>query len=130
MILFGHRFIESEFFYHVESIDAIQKTPPSSTLYIEFGEMNLDIIKHSQSNKLPTAIKVVNITELIYAIQLGASYIVCSKEDAKSFQTIAEEYLFDAKILAIIENEEEIERLAKQGIDGVLFPSAIVKVTS
>jgi len=130
MILFGHRFIESPSLYHIESIDAIQKTPPSSTLYIEFSELNLDIIKHTQINNLQTAIKVETITELIYATQLGASYIVCTKESAKSFQTIAEEYLFDAKILARISDEDEIEKLALLGIDGVLFSSAIVKVTS
>ena len=130
MILFGHRFIESAFFYHIESIDAIQKTPPSSTLYIKFSEMNLDIIKHAQSNNLPTAIRVENITELIYASQLDCSYIICKKESAKSFQTITEEYLLDAKILAEISEEDEIEELVLQGIDGVLFPSAIVKVTS
>ena len=130
MILFGHRFIESKSFYHIESIDAIQKTPPSSTLYIKFSEMNLDIIKHAQSNNLPTAIKVENITELIYATQLNCSYAICKKENAKSFQTIAEEYLLDTKILAEVVVEEEIEELALQGIDGVLFSSAIVKVTS
>jgi len=130
MILFGHRFIESDSFYHVESIDAIQKTPPSSTLYIEFSEMNLDIIKHTQANNLSTAIRVKNITELIYASQLGCSYVVTKKESAKTLQTVAEEYLLDTKILAEISSEEEIEEIALLGIDGVLFASAIIKVTS
>jgi hypothetical protein len=130
MILFGHRFIESPSLYHIENIDAIEKTPPSSTLFIEFKEENLDIIKHTQLNHLPTAMKVTSITELIYASQLGASYIVCEKKYAKSFQKIAEEYLFDAKILATIKEESEIEELALQGIDGALFSTAIVKVTT
>jgi len=130
MILFGHHFIESPSLYHIENIDAIKNTPPSSLLYIEFNEKNLEIIKHTQLNNLPTAIKVHNIKELIFATQFQASYAICEKKDAKKFQNIAEEYLFDTKIIAIIKEEEEIEELALKGIDGVLFQLAIIKTNS
>ena len=130
MLLFGHRFIESEKFYHIRDIDAIKNTPPSSTLFITFKEDNLDIIKHAQKNEVPFALSIENITELIYASALDARYIVLSKELAKSAQDIAETYLFDAKILVNVESEEEIEEFALQGIDGVLFSNAIIKINS
>lgn len=130
MIFFGHKFIESENFYHIQSIEAIQNTPPSSTLYIEFSETNLDIINHTFLNSMPTAIEVQNITELLYASSFGASYIVVDKILAKTAQNIAENYLFDAKILVIIENEDEIEEMALLGVDGIIFSNAIIKINS
>lgn len=130
MIFFGHRFIESKSFYHISSIEAIQNTPPSSTLFIEFSETNLDIINHAFLNSMPTAIEVKNITELLYASSFGASYIVVEKIFAKTAQNVAENYLFDAKILVMVENENEIEELALLGIDGVIFSNAIVKINS
>ncbi|MBW6487729.1 hypothetical protein [Sulfurimonas sp.] len=130
MIFFGHRFIESESFYHISNIEAIQNTPPSSTLYIEFSEANLDIMNHALLNLMSTAIEVKNIAELLYASSFGASYIVVEKALAKTAQNVAENYLFDAKILVMIENEDEIEELALLGVDGIIFSSAIIKINS
>jgi len=130
MLFFGHRFIESEKFYHISDIDAITKTPPSSILYLDFSEQNLDIITYMQENRLIFVLNVKNITELLYAQNLGASYITLSKELAKSAQSIAENYLFDAKILVHIIEENEIEEMAILGIDGVLFPEAVIKINS
>lgn len=130
MIFFGHQFIESESFYHVCCIEAICNTPSASTLYIEFSEKNLDVITHARINSMPLCIYVKNITELLYASALGAKYITVPKELAKTAQNIAENYLFDAKILALIEDEEEIEELGLLGIDGTIFPNAIIKINS
>ncbi len=130
MIIFGHKFIESDSFYSVIDIDAIRCTPPSSTLYIKFDEKNLDIINHTKLNNISTAIIVSSKLELIYASALGAKYIVVPNSHAKDFQDIAENYLFDAKILVLIEHEKEIEELAVLGIDGVLFPGAIVRTNA
>ena len=130
MIFFGHRFIESELFYHISSIDAIENTPPSSTVYIEYSEDNLEIIKHTISNEVKTALHVENITQVVYASALGASYIVVSKDLATSAQNIAQNYLFDAKILVSIDDESDIEELALAGVDGVICSNAIIKINS
>ncbi|MGE4420006.1 MAG: hypothetical protein AB7D38_09250 [Sulfurimonas sp.] len=130
MIFFGHRFLKNENFYHIFDIDSILHTPPSSTIYMEFEEKNLDIINHAALNSVKTALHVKNITEILYASSLGASYIIIEKELAKTAQNIAENYLFDAKILALIEDEDEIEELALLGVDGVIFSNAIIKIVS
>lgn len=130
MIFFGHRFIESESFYHVTDIDSILHTPPSSTIFLEFNETNLDIIEHANQNSISMALKVSGVTELVYASALGAKYIVVTQVEAKTAQKIAENYLFDAKILAMIENEKEIEELTILGIDGVICSNAIIKINS
>ena len=129
MLLFGHRFIPSESFYHIDSIEAIKNTPPSSTLYLAFREENLDIIEHLSQNSIAFVLSVQSITELIYASALGAKFIQVPKELAKSAQDIAECYLFDAKILTKIEDESEIEEMALLGIDALLFSNAIIKIT-
>lgn len=129
MLLFGHRFIENIKFYHIFDIEDITNTPPSSTLYLEFNENNLDIIKHLQHNGISFVLNIKNITELIYASSLGANYIAVGKKLAKTAQNIAENYLFDAKILVHIEEEDEIEELALLGVDGALFAQAIVKIS-
>lgn len=130
MIFFGHRFIPSQSFYHIQSIESIDNTPPSSTIYIEFNEKNLDIISFAANSTIPMALHVQNITELLYASSFGALYIVVEKELAKTAQDIAQNYLFDAKVLAFVTNESEIEELGLLGVDGVIFPNAIIKINS
>ena len=130
MLIFGHRFIPSVSFYHVSDIESISNTPPSSIIHIEFSEENLDIISHTSLNQIHTSICAKDINQIIYSSSLGASYIVVHSELAKSAQTIANEYLFDAKILVLIEEEDEIEEFALLGIDGVIFSSAIIKINS
>lgn len=130
MILFGHRFIESESFYHIDDVSSVKKTPSNSLIYLDFSEENLDIIDHLVQNDIRFAIYVKSIKEVIYAENLGASYIVLEHSLAKDAQKIANEYLFDAKILAQIESEDDIEELAYQGIDGAIFLKAIIKISS
>ena len=130
MLIFGHRFIPSDSFYHIVNIEDILHTPPSSTIYLNFEESNLDIINHANENGIDMALTVTNIEQLIYAASLNARYIIVEKEIAKTAQNIAENYLFDAKILVKIETEEEIEEIALLGIDGVLLSNAVVKITS
>lgn len=130
MLIYGHRFIPSNSFYHVLDIDSISNTPPSSIIHIEFNEENLDIISHANINQITTSICAKNITEIIYASSLGASFIVVHNELAEDARRLANEYLFDAKILVLIENEDEIEKFALLGVDGVIFSNAIIKITS
>ena len=130
MLIFGHRFIPSNSFYHVSDIDNITNTPPSSVIHIEFSEENLDIISHANINQINTSICVKNIRETIYASNLGASFIIVREELATDAQKIATEYLFDAKILVLIEDENEIEKYALLGIDGVIFSNAIIHISS
>ena len=130
MLLFGHRFIPSETFYHITNIDNITHTPPASLLTFPFGEENLDIVHHCNANQLHFALSVHTITELIYAAALSASYIIVTQELAKTAQNLAQEYLFDAKILVKIEKDAEIETMALLGVDGVIYPSAVIKISS
>lgn len=129
MLLFGHRFIESPRFYHVDDIEAISHTPANSLLFIEFSETNLDIFAHCRNNGLNFVVEAATLREVIYAENLGASFIVVEEELAQDAQKAAETYLFDAKILCRVEEEDMIEESAEKGIDGVIFAEAVVKIS-
>lgn len=130
MLFFGHRFLESQKFYHISSVEAITNTPPSSYIYLEFSEENLDIIEHLNTNDITYALSIKSIEELMYASSLNADYIVVEKELAKTAQNIAESYLFDAKILVSVEDEGSIEEFALLSVDGLIFSNAIIKINS
>jgi len=129
MLLFGHKFIQSDRFYHILDIDSIVNTPPASTILIEFTQDNLDIIEYAKQNYISMALDVKDITQIIYANAFNSSYILVPKELAKTAQNLANNYLFDSKILVHIENEDEIEEMAILGVDGVIFKEAIIKIT-
>ncbi|MEA1919341.1 MAG: hypothetical protein U9N52_05825 [Campylobacterota bacterium] len=128
MLIFGHEYLHSPRFYHIHSIDSIETTPSNSLLFIEFDEKNLDIIIYMQENNLDFALEVGTLKEALFSEHLNAKYIICKKDSAKSIQDRAEHYLFDAKILCRIEEDSQIEILAVEGIDGVIYPDAIIKV--
>ncbi len=130
MLLFGHRFIKSEKFFHISDVEAVLKTPPRSSVYLEFDEKNLDIIEYLQANTIDFALGTKSLQEVVYASALGAKYIVTDEALCVQAQRIAQEYLFDAKVLVRVMTDEEIEKYAKLGIDGLLYPEAIVKVTT
>ncbi|MEA1983667.1 MAG: hypothetical protein U9N39_08985 [Campylobacterota bacterium] len=130
MLFFGHRFLENEKLYHVNDIESISKTPSNSNIYLGFHEKNLDIIEHLNENGVSFTLSVANVTELAYASALNAKYIVVNPALAKTAQSIAESYLFDAKILVNIESEDEIEEMLLLNVDGVLFSNAVVKINS
>ena len=127
MLIYGHRFIPNENFYDIQDIKDIQKTPPSSTVSLDFAKNHLNIINHLRQNHITFALKTKDITEIIYASSLGASYIIVEKSLAKSANDIANNYLFDAKILAYITDENDIQEMAVIGVDGVVFADAFVK---
>jgi len=130
MLLFGHPYIPSQKFYHIEEIDDVVHTPSNSVIYLEWNEKNLDIVEYLQSNHITFALRVTDIKGIIFASLVGASFIFVPKELAKTAHNIAQNYLFDAKILVCIDGEEEIEAYALLGIDGVAFGSSIVKITT
>ncbi|MBN2896637.1 MAG: hypothetical protein JXK05_12190 [Campylobacterales bacterium] len=128
MLLFGHQYIPSERLFHVDEIEKIAHTPPNSLLLVTFAPNALELITHMRAHTLSFALEVASLKEAIFAHNLGSAYIVTSSTLAKTIQKCAEHYLFDAKILCRIERDEEIEALALEGIDGVLYPQAVIRV--
>lgn len=124
MILIGDGLVPYKNISFIDSILDIDHTLPNSTLVFNYDE---NLLLYTMKNSLETAIIVSSIKEAIYCNALEAKYIICDKKFAKSIQKIAENYMFDSKILAIIDNSEEIEKVALLEIDGVVYSSLLSK---
>lgn len=130
MILFGHPLIPSERFYHVESIEAIAKTPANSIIVLFFTPENLDLITYLATNKIRFGVYVATTTEAVLAENMNADYLIVHPKIAQEIQKVADHYLFDAKVLGYIDQEDQLERLIEMRLDGAVFIEAIVKITS
>jgi len=130
MILIGHPSIPSERFYHIDSIEAIAHTPSNSILALFYDEKNLDIIEHLRRNKIRFGLYVTSSVEAVIAENLRANYLIVHPKHAAPIQSVAEHYLFDAKVLGYIEETSQLAKLIEMRLDGALFTEAIVKIPS
>lgn len=130
MLLFGHPYIPSLPFYHIDSIEALRHTPPNSVVALFFTPKNLDIIEHLRQNGVRFALHIETATDAVIAENLGASYLIVIPKYAVAVQKVAEHYLFDAKVLGYIENVNHLDELVDMRLDGAVFSDAIIKINS
>lgn len=130
MILFGHPLISSERFYHIESLEAIANTPSNSVIALFFTPENIDLISYLRKNKVRFALYVTSTTEAVLAENMNANYLIVNPKVGQEIQKVAEHYLFDAKVLGYIDQEDQLEKLIEMRLDGAIFIEAIVKITS
>ncbi len=130
MILFGHPYVPSERFYHIDSIEAIRHTPGNSVIALFFSPDNLDTIDYLRHNRIRFALFVDTAVDAVIAENLRASYLIVPPSDGAEIQEVAEHYLFDAKVLGYIDDPDDLQKLIDRRLDGAIFPEAIVKVTT
>ena len=121
MKIFGHSWLPSEEFYPISSIEDIGKTAPNSTVLLKPLSFSLELAHYCHQNHIKYALEVKSIKDALFANQMGCKYILTDKSLAKELMPIAQNYLFDTQILAKIEDDSEIEELAKYGVDGAVF---------
>ena len=125
MIIIGHPWIESSRFCKVFSQEEIKKSEVNDIVLLEPLVEAIDLAKYCQSNDIPYAVTVNTLNEAIFCNALGANFIICEEDEACVIQPIAQEYLFDTRILVLIHDEKDIVKIARSGIDGVIFAEAI-----
>ncbi|WP_297812775.1 hypothetical protein [uncultured Helicobacter sp.] len=126
MLILNHPYIESLKIARVRSKEEIANTLPSDFLVLTCDSLiqTLALARYCSSNTITYASLVTSIKESLLLVNLNVQFLLCTDINlAKSLQKLAETYLFDAKILLCIQKEEEIEKIAEYGIDGVLFAS-------
>lgn len=124
MIIIGHNcFNTDKKLYRVSSIDEIGKTPANSTLFVPF---DVEIISFLKENSINFATYVDSKKGVIFASSFGAKYILVEKNMAKEAQSIANDYLFDSRVVAMIDSDEELDEMIDARIDGVLYEGGIV----
>jgi len=128
MMIVGHPWVASPTFKKVFVQEEIGQLQAEEIVLLEPLPESIKLAQYCQQNTIPFAVTVNAVRYALIANALGAAYIVCQQEDAMEIQPIAERYLFDTKILVLVEDEKEIERMARFSIDGVIFPQAIRQV--
>jgi len=118
MIFIGHEKVPFEPLYECLSIKDIEKTPSNSTLLLRDD----CLIKHCNSNNIAFALIANNIQDLLIYSALHCAYLLIDNKDfAIKAQEIAQIYLLDSKILFMSNNYSDIEMMAQNGIDGIIF---------
>lgn len=120
MIIFGDEHISCKSFEKINSIDDIKCTSPNSVVCFGFDKA---ILKYCLKNNVESCVFIDSLTQAVYANALGASFVIPQNKIVQSVQKTAEEYLFDTKVLALIDDEKQIEELILKTIDGVVFKS-------
>ena len=118
MKIIGDNLIPFEDFFKVLSIEDIKNTKANSMLFFDFNE---DLLKYSNSENLNFLVYVSSIKEAIYASNFNAKYIICKNKLAKKLQKIADNYMWDSKILTIIKSSDDLEKVAIEEIDGAIY---------
>jgi len=126
MLIFGHPWVHTPPFKKVFSLKDIDRVSSEEVILLEPLSDSITLAQHCQANQKAFAVTVNSLTEALFANALGSQYIVCQNEDAIKIQPIAQEYLFDSKVLTLINSEKEIQKMAEHSIDGVIFPEAIL----
>jgi NAD(P)H-dependent flavin oxidoreductase YrpB (nitropropane dioxygenase family) len=125
MILIGHPWVKSPEFCRVFSQEDIKVSKPNQIVLLEPLVDSHKLAQYCQENGVVYSVVANTIDDAIYANALGASYMICEEDAALTIQPIAETYLFDTKVLVLIHSEKEIAKIARGGIDGVIFAGAI-----
>ena len=118
MILIGDKLVPFEDIFLIKNIKDIENTKANSTVLFDFDE---EILTYCYKNELFCAVVVNSIKEAIYCNNLNVKYIISEKELSIELQKIADNYMYDSKILAIIDSNQELEQVSKLEIDGIIY---------
>ncbi len=123
MLIFGHKWIESPVLTKITTFEEIKLTPPNSVIILDMpSDSSKHLHQHCKENSVPFAFIISSLTDAVIASNLGASYAICSdRNKAIKLQKLANDYLFDMKMLFEISSYDEIEALAELGVDGVIL---------
>jgi hypothetical protein len=123
MLIIGDDDIPCDEFYTIDSIEGIGSSKPNSIIYTRYDKK---ILHYCLVQDVSVAVKIENITQALLCNALKAKYLICETlELARSVQKLAVEYIFDSRVILIIEAEAQIENAAAAHIDGIIYEKAL-----
>jgi hypothetical protein len=125
MLVIGHPWIKNQNFCKVFSIEDIKNSKADNIVLLEPLVDSHSYAQYCQDNSIAYAVVVNTLNDAIFANALGARYMICEEDAALMIQPMAQEYLFDTRILVLIHSDKDISKIARGGIDGVIFAEAI-----
>ena len=118
MIIIGDSLVPFEEIFNISNIEDIKNTKANSIVAFNYDD---ELLKYCYENDIRCLIRVDNIKQAIYCNSLKADFIVSDFKLATAIQKIADNYMFDAKNLCVIENNDSFEDVANNEIDGVIY---------
>ena len=125
MLIIGHPWVQSPKFHKVFSLEELKKSHADEIVLLQPLMDSHTLAQYCQDNGIAYAVETTSLDDALFANALGAKYMLCKEDIALLVQPIAQEYLFDTRVLVPINNEKEIAKIAKSAIDGVIFAEAI-----
>ncbi|EAI0653494.1 hypothetical protein E0287_07780, partial [Campylobacter coli] len=87
---------------------------------------NEEIIQNARNENLDFAVLIQDKNEIFLSNALGAKFLIFNDENLAHFASeVAEFYLFDSKILLLVENLHKLEKAYELRVDGVILKSLI-----
>lgn len=123
MIILGHSLIEFSPIFWIEGSDELKGLNQEQVVGFRF---EAELIKSTKGFKC--AISCNSVPEILLCAGVGAFIIIVPQTLAKVASALAQEYLFDSKIACIINSEDELEIIAKDGVDMAIFKPAIINL--
>lgn len=123
MIIIGDEYIPYENISSIKCIEDISNTAANSTVIFDFDK---DIMLYCMQNDINYGVMVSSLQEAVVANAMDSKYIIPRDNILQTVQNIAENYMFDSKIIALIESQDDIEEIALKSIDGVIYKQVIL----
>lgn len=120
MLIFGHKFIKvPNFIFTKENFSDVKRM----IFCFDYDEK---CIKEAKKRGVKFAIFIKDKDEIFLSNALGAEYLIFKDENLAKFGAkVAEFYLFDSKILALVKELCHLEKYYEMGVDGVILESFI-----
>lgn len=115
MIILNHPLIPAPTLTPIASTADIATIPASHIVWFGY---NLQLLRYCYDQQIPAAVRIDEASEAVYANALGAKFVTMQLDLAKEVQKIAEHYLFDTKVIAMLD-ERLLDKAIEAGIDGV-----------
>lgn len=120
MLIIGHKLLKNPNFSFIKSIEEIKDSNIYCIVYDE------KLISYLSQNDFEFAILVQNKDEIFLANALGAKFLLFDDKKLAKFATkVAEFYIFDSRVLMIVDKLEDFEKFYKLKIDGVILKDNI-----
>jgi hypothetical protein len=110
----------NEEFTYVKTLEDIKNSPSNNTLIFEYCDSSIELYNFCKINNIPFGVIVSDIKELIFCLNLNAKYVFCDTiKNAKKFQKIVEDYLYDTKIVLFVDDFNNMEEIVSYQIDAI-----------
>ncbi len=105
----------------IERFSQVDNTSPDDIVKLNF---DIELLEKLSTNDIECLVVANSIYEVVYANTLKADYILVPENITTQAQNIADNYMFDSKIIVSISNKKQLEVYAIEGIDGVVFETS------